>query len=149
MKVVIISDAHGDISLIRKIANIEHNADAFIDAGDSCLEASEIRPFISVRGNCDFSFYPLSRVLYFDCWSVFLTHGASVSMSSLINLTKSHKCNVLIYGHTHKCEYKIVDSIYVINPGSISRPRDGYVGTYLVVDFNSDDIKITKKEVFL
>lgn len=148
MKVVVISDAHGDISIIRKIADIEKNADAFIDAGDSCLEAEEIRPFVSVKGNCDYCFYPLSRILYFEGWRVFIAHGASMSKYALINLAKSHKCNMLIYGHTHKYESSIIDSIYVVNPGSISRPRDGYAGTYVTIDFSEDDIKINKKEIY-
>ena len=147
MKVVIISDAHGDISLIRRIASIEKEADAFIDAGDSCLEAEEIRPFISVKGNCDFSFYPLSRILYFDKWRVFLIHGSYHAFGDLVGLAKSHGCSVLVYGHTHKYENIIKDSIYCLNPGSISRPRDGYMGTYMIVEFG-DDIKVIKKEVF-
>ena len=148
MIVVVISDVHGDISLIRKIAEAESKADAFIDAGDSCLEAEEIRPFISVKGNCDYTFYPLSRILYFEGWCVYLTHGAGMAHTTLINLAKSHECSVLIYGHTHKYENKIVNTIYSLNPGSVSRPRDGYVGTYMVIDFSEDDIKITKKEIF-
>lgn len=148
MKVVIVSDCHGDISLFRKIADIEAKADAFIDAGDSCLDSEDIRPFISVKGNCDFCFYPLSRILYFGPWRVFLTHGASLSLDMMVNMAKSHGCNVLISGHTHKYEYIIKNSIYCLNPGSLSRPRNGYVGTYMVVDFKEDDIIVKKKEVF-
>ena len=148
MKVVVTSDAHGDRVLLSRIASIEKEADAFIDAGDSELEAEEIKPFISVRGNCDYAFYPLSRILYFESWRVFLTHGAGVSKYSLISLAKSHGCSVLIYGHTHRYENLFTDSIYVINPGSVSRPRDGYMGTYLVIDFSENDIKIEKKEIY-
>ncbi|MBO4622979.1 MAG: metallophosphoesterase [Bacilli bacterium] len=148
MIVVVISDAHGDQGLIRRVAEMENKADAFIDAGDSCLEAEDIRPFISVKGNCDFSFYPLSRILYFEGWRVYLTHGAGLSKSSLINIAKSHECSVLIYGHTHKYEDSINNSIYCLNPGSISRPRDGYMGTYMVIEFSENDIKIKKKEIY-
>ena len=147
MIVVVISDAHGDLGLIRRVAQIEAKADAFIDAGDSCLESEAIRPFISVKGNCDFTFYPLSRILYFEGWRVYLTHGAGMSHSSLINMAKSHGCSVLIYGHTHKYDSSIVNTIYSLNPGSLSRPRYGYLGTYLVIEFSEDDIKITKKEI--
>ena len=148
MKVVVISDAHGDLDLIRRVARIEEKADAFIDAGDSCLDANEIRPFVSVKGNCDFCFYPLSRILYFESWRVFLTHGASMSLDSMIRLAKSHGCSVLISGHTHQYQNIIKDSIYCLNPGSLSRPRDGYCGSYMVVEFSDTDIKVIKKEVF-
>ena len=147
MKVVIVSDGHGDKSLYQRIAQIEEKADAFIDAGDSCIDSEDIRPFISVKGNCDYTFYPLSRILYFDEWRVYLTHGSSMGLDTMINLAKSHGCSVLVYGHTHKYDYKIKDSIYCLNPGSIARPRDGYIGTYMVVDFSNKGIIVTKKEV--
>ena len=49
MKVVIISDAHGNMRLINKISMIEADADAYIDAGDSELDSEHIKPFISVK----------------------------------------------------------------------------------------------------
>lgn len=147
MKVVFTSDAHGDKASLMRIYNQEQNADAFIDVGDSCLDSEEIRPFISVKGNCDYCFYPISRILYFEGWRVFLTHGAQMSIQTMVSLAKSHGCSVLVYGHTHKVDNRIVDSVYVINPGSISRPRDGYTGTYMVIDFSENDIIINKKEV--
>ena len=96
----------------------------------------------------DYNFFPLSRILYFEDWKVFLTHGASLDIISLTNLAKSHGCNVLIYGHTHKYDESFRNSIYVLNPCSISRPRDTNVGTYMLVEFNKDNIKVTRKEVF-
>ena len=54
MKILLVSDSHGDDESLRKIANKHNNCDYYIHLGDSQSSPDLIRPFVSVRGNCDY-----------------------------------------------------------------------------------------------
>jgi Predicted phosphoesterase len=60
MKIVVISDTHGDLSALRRVALIEYDADLFLHAGDVEASPLDISPFAAVKGNCDGMFpeYP-------------------------------------------------------------------------------------------
>ena len=51
MKIVVISDNHGDKDVIERIVNIHKDADLYLHCGDSQMFDHEIYPFISVKGN--------------------------------------------------------------------------------------------------
>ncbi len=63
MKIVFLGDNHGELSLLKRVALIEYDADVFFHLGDSELSPKEIEPFVGVLGNCDHpsSLYPLER----------------------------------------------------------------------------------------
>lgn len=146
MKVVVCSDSHGDTRTLKKIEMIEQ-ADVYLFLGDSEVSPDDIKPFISVKGNCDYFEYPLTRILHLENEHIFMAHGHTQLLSSLIEVCKAHKCNILIYGHTHKYQEKYIDSVYVLNPGSISRPRDGMYPTYMVLEIDDKGVKTIKREV--
>ena len=143
MKIVVISDTHGDIEIIKMVRYINHDADMFLHCGDSEVPPEQIDGFASVKGNCDYFNYPLSKQFKTPYGDIYLEHGHQHILSDEYILSK--KALIFLYGHTHKHLLKKVGSCYVANPGSLTKPRDETNGTYLVITLNEKEIKFDFK----
>ena len=56
----------------------------------------------------------------------------------LVEAAKEKGADVVFYGHTHVPELTYEDDITIVNPGSISYPRqDGRHPSYVVIDVDS------------
>ncbi len=100
MKIVVVSDSHRQQELLEEIV-ISTKADYYLHAGDSCLPAVLLEPFISVRGNCDFYSYPLELVVNYSDVKIFLHHGHLYSIRQMVKKAQQNDCKIVIYGHTH------------------------------------------------
>ena len=60
---------------------------------------------------------------------------------------KFNNADVVLYGHTHIACYEEKNGVVVINPGSLSSPRDGSSGTYAVIKINGKELKCEIKEI--
>ena len=49
--------------------------------------------------------------------------------------------DVFIYGHTHIPKAEKMDNIYIINPGSITLPKENNPHTYGILERNTFKIK--------
>ena len=95
---------------------------------------------MAVRGNCDCEVdqmvlnFPImstySTILY-ESKRLFLTHGHIYNPD---NMPKLRDKDLFIYGHTHIPKVDKVDNIYIINPGSISLPKEESTNSYGVLD---------------
>ena len=56
-----------------------------------------------------------------------------------------HDCKCTFFSHTHKVFDKDFNSIRLINPGNLSLPRDGAIGTFAVIDADEEDFSVTVK----
>ena len=67
-------------------------------------------------------------------------HMDNVKMSPLNLLYRAQEldCKAVLFGHTHQAAYEEVDGIYLVNPGSLSRPRDGSSGSYAIINTEPD-----------
>lgn len=95
---------------------------------------------IAVRGNCEAEVD--SMVLDFPCMSdyaivmtenkkyMYLTHGHIYNPDKLPPIKDG---SIFLYGHTHIKVLQKSNNIYVMNPGSISIPKDG-IASYGVYD---------------
>lgn len=127
MKLVLVSDSHGNNELLDAIAKKHQDADYFFHCGDSQSTSSQIFPFESVRGNCDyFSDFPEKIVLPFEDGYIWIQHYPEIN----INILKKNNVKVFIHGHTHRRRNEIKEGILFINPGSISMSRDTHEGSY-------------------
>ena len=136
MKIVVISDNHGDKDVIERIVNIHKDADLYLHCGDSQMFDHEIYPFISVKGNNDFGKnYPME--LYFDtpCGKLYMCHGNFV-FGITPQLVESKKCKIFLHGHIHRKRMQTFNDTYVVSPGSTSYPRGHDEPSYLVIEFD-------------
>ena len=73
MKIIVTSDIHRKKEIINKLL-YEHDADMYLDCGDSELSEYELKNFLSVRGNCDYEWFPSYRIIKIsDKYNIFIT----------------------------------------------------------------------------
>lgn len=151
MKILIVSDSHGRISNLSRVIDLVSPIDALIHLGDFEGHEDEVELLSGcktylVAGNNDY-FTNLEREMVIELgpYKAFLTHGhrygVSYGTDRLKDVARAHGANIAMYGHTH---YPCIDQkgdITVVNPGSISLPRqDGRIPTYIIMEIDPKGI---------
>lgn len=160
MKYLIVSDIHGATSSAEKIVSLDnkYNFSSILVLGDvnyngarnvppsdySPIDVTKllktlVHKTLFIRGNCDSrvdafvlekEFYDLKKIKIHGL-NFILTHGDLFNESNI----KIKKHSVFLYGHTHIYVLKRLDNgSLVINPGSISLPKNGNPRTYVIFD---------------
>lgn len=147
MRVLIVSDTHRRHETLEKILAEEEPFDMMIHCGD--IEGEEEYIFnltgpecacIMVPGNNDFlSNLPRERTVDIMGYKVWITHGHNhyVSLDTAIieDEALSRGVNIVMFGHTHKPLVEHNNEVYLINPGSLTYPRQaGRRPSYIVMD---------------
>ena len=145
MKIIVVSDSHGNTTLLEKIKQKEFDADYFIHCGDYCLPDYYVDGFAKVCGNCDYSFEtPKELNLETPFGLIHVEHGDNpLFLSNKDNYIESKKCFIFLYGHTHEKYHRKINETYVFNPGSLTRPQDSNYGSYLRIYINEKDNNLT------
>lgn len=138
---LIMSDTHGDIEHMTSIVD-RHRVDCtnFFHLGDSEVSPYVINSlFLGVRGNCDyFAGLPATRDIPFPFGRVHLEHGNRYD-GITDEYIDSLGCAIFLSGHTHrKLVHRTPKGVWVLNPGSLTRPRDGDLGSYLTCDVDQE-----------
>lgn len=144
MKIFVISDTHGKLDKVMEVWKKLTNVDLVIHLGDYQKDAQELEKafqteVISVKGNMDGSYSDKDfKILETEYGKLLLTHGhkENVKMSPLNLIYKAQEldCKAVLFGHTHRAAYEEVSGIYLVNPGSLSMPRDGSNGSYAIIN---------------
>ena len=139
MKILVVSDSHSDCESLDRLNKMYPNMDLYLHAGDSEQDEFSIKPFISVRGNCD-HYYDFQNYLVIPSpvGNIYVQHYPQVS-KSVIN---EHNVKVVIHGHTHTRRHEIINGILYVNPGAISFARDKYSGSYAIITIENNDIEV-------
>jgi putative phosphoesterase len=135
MKIAVISDTHGDVSALQRVAMIENDADLYLHCGDVECPPGDISPFAAVHGNCDGAYpeYPFRYEIMTPFGKLHMEHYP-IYGSMMFKLLKDEGVKIFLHGHTHEREEQIVEGIHVYNPGSLVFPHDSPVGTYLILN---------------
>ena len=162
MKILVVSDSHGNTELLREtIFRFHREIDLAIHLGDNLLDFNDVmREFpniaaLGVLGNCDYaSMYSDARTE--GCFTaedvrIFYTHGHKYNVEYGVEFlaanAKLKNCAVALYGHTHVGVITEILGVTVINPGSLSRPRDNSNGSFALLDIRGKDVKCEILEV--
>ena len=168
MKLLIVSDIHGDISSVERITEIfeRENFDKILLLGDvlyhgprndlpDCYAPKKVIPLINsyaekitaVRGNCDaevdgmvldFSVSEDYKLLDVDGVKIFATHGHIFSKEKL---PENIDFDLFAQGHTHLLGIEeIAGGRLFLNPGSITLPKGGNKRSYATLE--KGEIKI-------
>ena len=84
-------------------------------------------------------------VLSFGGHRIYCTHGHMQGVHAGLNVLRytalENECDIAIYGHTHVPFLAEADEdVTILNPGSISRPRqEGRKHTFCVITIDDDD----------
>ncbi len=145
MKILVLSDSHGNYRALSKVMTDIH-ADLYIHLGDGERELDRLciaypdKQVYHIAGNCDFaSLSPDELLISPDDKNVIYAvhghlHGVKYSLESLKKTAAQKGANIILYGHTH-CRYnKYENGVYIMNPGSLSLPRDGQSPSFGVIE---------------
>lgn len=131
MRIVILSDSHGNVPLAIQACDMAEPFDMLFHLGDGVedvklLVHAGITPCLYVAGNCDFdSSVPRELIWEGEEKRVLLTHGhmygVKSGLSRLIARAKECKVDMVLYGHTHLAAKQVVDGILVVNPGALNK----------------------------
>ena len=149
-KIMVVSHTHGHHENFRKALRTEGNIDLLIHLGDSEGEEDYIAALtdcetVIVAGNCDyFSRLDKEMMLQLGSKKAFITHGHyySVSLGTevIIDEAVSREADIVMFGHTHKPVVEEEDGIMVINPGSISYPRqENRKPSYIIIAIDNEN----------
>lgn len=149
MKILVISDTHGKINKAVKLFEKLRNIDAIIHCGDygrdgELLGEAMGLPVFSVSGNCDSdSNIPKEIEVETPYGNILVVHGNSLGVSydtnRLLYKTEEAGCVAACFGHTHIPFYHEFNGIYVMNPGSLTYPRDNTQGSYGIIHATEKD----------
>lgn len=148
MKILVVSDTHGQMKELREVLKKTRPFDYLIHCGDTEGLDDQIRrdaacPCTIVRGNNDFfSDTPSDAVVELGPCRIFVTHGhhygVSMGTERIRDEAKSLGCSIAAFGHTHRPYLDTSDpELTVLNPGSLAYPRqEGRSPSYLVIDID-------------
>ncbi|MGN0622006.1 MAG: metallophosphoesterase family protein [Porcipelethomonas sp.] len=151
MKIIVMSDSHGNFRILDHIMQNFH-ADLYIHLGDGERELNTVytmypdKKIEHVAGNCDFASLSPDELLFTPDNKniIFAAHGHKYGVKNSLEPLKEYAAgkgaNIILYGHTHIRFTEYNNGIYIMNPGSVSIPHDGKRPSFGIVDITAKGI---------
>ncbi|BBF44348.1 phosphoesterase [Lachnospiraceae bacterium KM106-2] len=151
MKILVVSDSHGRNTNLNRIIDKVSPIDLLIHLGDIEEYEDEIELIAGcktemVAGNNDyFSKLPKEKVIEIGDYRIFITHGHRYGVyygtEQLKEAAREHGATIALYGHTHIPYLSQSGDVTVMNPGSVTLPRqDGRVPSYGILEIDRKGI---------
>lgn len=152
MRLLVVSDTHGKcdrvLNVYRKLS-AENPVDAIIHCGDHYADSKEIQNatgarVYAVKGNCDGAYEDDGSMIFeTGSGSFLITHGhmerVDYDLQRLYYKVLEKGCVGACFGHTHRAAYLNMNGIHLLNPGSLTKPRDGMGGSFGIIE-TADDL---------
>lgn len=148
MKVLVISDTHGNADRAFRAHTLSEPVDAIIHLGDGAADADLLRealdvPVINVAGNCDpGSNAPREQVWECEGKRILLTHGdlyqVKRELARLRQRAEEIGADAVLFGHTHQLMLENHAGLLLVNPGTLSNAS--YHRSYAVLIITPDGI---------
>ena len=159
MKILIVSDTHGRNGGYLDILEQSEKMDMVIHCGD--VEGSEYLisesagcKTVIVQGNNDyFSDLPREMIVQLGKYKALVTHGhayyVNMGYEHLVREAKRRKVDMVIYGHTHRPVITEENGIIVLNPGSLTYPRqEERKYTYIIMEIDeAGEVECTLRQL--
>lgn len=159
MKVLVVSDTHGRHTNLDRILQEVGKIDMFVHLGD--VEDGDVYIDVVVEcekhivgGNNDyFSSLPREEEFYIGTHKVYITHGHQYSVSyeteSIKKAGLERGADIVMFGHTHTPFLEVGEDITLLNPGSVSYPRQkGRQPSYMILEMDKKG-EITYRQCYL
>lgn len=175
MKLMFISDIHGSLYYLNKVLDRyeDEKPNYIIILGDILYHGprnplpKEYNPqevanklnnikdkIIAIRGNCDsevdqmvleFPIVADYNFIIYNNRKIFITHGHKYTTQDVKSLSEG---DIFISGHTHIPIIENINNKYILNPGSVSLPKNQTSNSYAILNNNVFEIKDLEGEVF-
>ena len=142
-RLLVLSDTHGAASAFAAVLNwakdINPGAVAFLGDGVDDLKRAVNSTGFSctwhiIRGNNDIIFsIPESAVFDFSGHRFYICHGHRSNNERLAAIAHNNEADAALFGHTHVPFLETLNGVFLLNPGSIGRPRSNAGPTFAVI----------------
>jgi putative phosphoesterase len=147
MKVLVISDTHGNFPNALTAHDQAEPVDALIHLGDGCGDAELLHsvldiPVINVAGNCDVGIRAPREFLW-ECEGkkILLVHGDIYRVKSGLTLLEQRarelNADAVLFGHTHIAMHENRSGLMVLNPGTLIKGGRFLSYAILMLESNS------------
>ncbi len=147
MKILIVSDTHGKTYHLDMILRNVSPIDYFIHLGDVCdvdlFTGVEIKcPQAIIAGNNDFFLpYPKEDLITIAGRKIWLTHGHRYDIyygtERIKEAARQNGADIVMCGHSHYPLIEINDDVTVLNPGSVTFPRQSNrLPSYIIMEID-------------
>lgn len=151
MKIIVVSDTHGSEVNLEYVLENEKPFDRLIHLGDvddqdEYIEVLAECPCDFVRGNCDYlSDLPAEVVVTFEEKRALITHGhyyyVSYGEEEILEEARQRGVQLVMYGHTHMPSVTDYGDMIVMNPGSLTFPRQkGRRPSYIILEIQDGKV---------
>ncbi len=157
MKIIVVSDSHGLVGNLQTVLELHRDLDRLIHLGDGesdMYRLLECYPDLEekltyCKGNCDGGrvIVPSYTDIILDTpygFHLFACHGdyyrVKYGTNRLAYEAKKRGACIALYGHSHVRDCRYEDGLYIMNPGSVSIPRDGNRPSYGYIDLSPKGI---------
>ncbi len=157
MKIVVVSDSHGNIANLKHVLGFAKkiNASAVIHCGD-WNNAEAIKavleykiPLYSVLGNADIN-PEVEKLLKDKCKKfarLFLTvdlDGKKIGVchNTMNNELSTMNCDLVFCGHTHRQSDGIINGLKTVNPGALEKDI-----SFVVYDTDTNKVELINEQV--
>jgi len=149
-KILVLSDTHGNIPLLRNVLRQEADCDYIFHLGDTYEDIHHNDdltdgkticqvPGIYHPGYLDGSIPPI-QIITISNWHFLLIHAFEDLPQPLPPV------QVVLFGHTHQPELIKKEGILYANPGHLKQPMHrNAVASYMLFDLEEDSLSITMK----
>ena len=165
MRIVVISDTHGETNSIDQVRHGVGPVDAVFHCGDSELDIQHesLQDAFVVGGNCDWdSSYSAEVFTEVNGVKVLMTHGhlwqVKSTLMPLSTRAQELGADVVLFGHTHLLGSELIGNTLFVNPGSLELPRGRKEKSYAIIEksqlkwmvtFFSEEHQQLEQQVFL
>lgn len=146
--ILVLSDSHGCLPALKAAlfwaAGKNFSAAVFLGDGAADTDAASAEtgfclPWYKVAGNGDFGFsLPESMILETGGGKIFLSHGSRYHVESgfqgIAAAARAAGAAAALFGHTHVPFLGERNGVFLLNPGSIGRPRSRTGASFAVLD---------------
>ena len=149
MRILVISDTHGNFTSVLQAHTLAEPVDAVIHLGDGIEDAKLLRSVmhldvISVSGNCDRD-TTVPREILWECKGkrFLLVHGDAYGVKKgLGGLQKRAievRADIVLFGHSHHALCITSSDILFLNPGTLTQASASK--TFATIEISEDGIK--------
>ena len=156
MRILVISDTHRNLDNFDRVLEREARFDMIVHCGDVERDEDYIRavascPVCMVAGNNDWGIaLPREIMTEIGPYKVMIVHGHQYSvhygLERICDVAKQKGADIVLFGHTHIPLIKKVDHLVLMNPGSLSKPRQPErIPTYGLIEIDEKNKKENPK----
>lgn len=150
MKILVMSDTHGDSTIIDVVKQHVGSVDAIFHCGDSELDLhhSSLEGVQVVLGNCDMdSSMPIEVNTTVNSAQIYMTHGhlfqVKSSLMSLNYRAQELQAQIVLFGHSHVLGAEMINEVLFVNPGSLKVPRGRKEKSYAIIEKSASKWLVT------